>query len=291
MDPYELIEASLKFIENNVEEPLSLNDVAQYFNYSKFYYHRLFTAIMGIRFNDYVLSRRLNRAVKLIQMTDWNITTITNQLNFSTPSAFTRAFKKYYHLTPSELITKPTEIMTTDIPPLIRRPLKNINGDIVSNFSIIQLESFKVSGLVFQVDLAVDDYRLKITQHANQFLALLDPKLQSPGYVIFSECMPQSTTFNVIIGIDREFKLDLPYFFTVEVPDLLMASFNYTGNLLEMETVLQSDYARFLKITKQESGNADINMIQRFDNIHDLYQPYQLFVPIKANELDMELLA
>lgn len=62
-----------------------------------------------------------------------------------------------------------------DIPKLIRRPLKNINGDIVSNFTINKIKAFKVSGLVFQVDLAVDDYRLKITQHANQFLALLDP--------------------------------------------------------------------------------------------------------------------
>ncbi|MGO4937009.1 hypothetical protein ACTQ54_05215 [Fundicoccus sp. Sow4_H7] len=139
----------------------------------------------------------------------------------------------------------PSQLKLMDIPKLIRRPLKNINGDIVSNFTINKIKAFKVSGLVFQVDLAVDVYCLKITQHANPFLALLDPNIQSPAYVIFSECLPNSTKFNVIIGIDRIITVNLPYFFTVDVADMLMASFDYTGNLLEMETVLQSDYARF----------------------------------------------
>lgn len=139
-----------------------------------------------------------------------------------------------------------------DIPKLIRRPLKNINGDIVSNFIINKIKAFKVSGLVFQVDLAVDDYRLKIRQHANQFLALFDPNIQSPAYIIFSEYLRNSTKFIVTIGIDQIITVDLPYFFTVDVPDMLMASFDYTGNLLEMKTVLQSNYARFLKIAKQD---------------------------------------
>lgn len=86
-----------------IEEVLTLDDGAQFFNYSKFYFHRLFTAVTGIRFSDYLLSRRLNKAVALIQNTDWNISFIASELNFSTPSAFTRAFKQYYKITPSEL--------------------------------------------------------------------------------------------------------------------------------------------------------------------------------------------
>lgn len=42
MDHYKIIETSLAFIEDHIEEPLSVDLVSKKFNMSKFYFHRLF---------------------------------------------------------------------------------------------------------------------------------------------------------------------------------------------------------------------------------------------------------
>ncbi|WP_440114851.1 AraC family transcriptional regulator [Paenibacillus sp. QZ-Y1] len=47
MDHYEVIESALTHIENNLDQPLSLESVANTFNMSKYYFHRLFSAMMG----------------------------------------------------------------------------------------------------------------------------------------------------------------------------------------------------------------------------------------------------
>jgi AraC family transcriptional regulator len=47
MDHYEVVENALMHIENNLQQPLSLDSVANNFYMSKYYFHRLFSAMMG----------------------------------------------------------------------------------------------------------------------------------------------------------------------------------------------------------------------------------------------------
>ncbi|HFL2538674.1 TPA: AraC family transcriptional regulator, partial [Clostridioides difficile] len=67
MDHYAVIESALLHIENNLEQPLSLDSVADTANMSKYYFHRLFSAITGSSLNNYILSRRLNASLQFIQ--------------------------------------------------------------------------------------------------------------------------------------------------------------------------------------------------------------------------------
>ena len=53
MDHYQVIENALIYIEDNLNQPLSLESVAKTFNMSKYYFHRLFSAIMGCSLNQY----------------------------------------------------------------------------------------------------------------------------------------------------------------------------------------------------------------------------------------------
>lgn len=100
MDYFETIEKALPLIERETEENLSLDDPADAFHLSKFYFHRLFTSVMSTTVNQYVLSRRLNRAVGLLKKTDRTITDIAYGLGFGNSASFTRAFRKQYGLTP-----------------------------------------------------------------------------------------------------------------------------------------------------------------------------------------------
>lgn len=71
MSPFEIIKETLAYIELNLDQPLSLQEVAEHFAYSKYYFQRLFKAVMGISLNQYVLRRRLNKSIALLTETNW----------------------------------------------------------------------------------------------------------------------------------------------------------------------------------------------------------------------------
>jgi AraC family transcriptional regulator len=288
MDHYEEIENALIYIENNIQQPLSLESVANSFNMSKYYFHRLFSAMMGCSLNNYILSRRLNASLNLIRNDNLSLTDIAYQLNFGTQSSFTRAFKRQYGIAPSSLKMKDTTISQVPIPSVVKRPLKNINGDIVTDFTLTEFETIRISGIAFEVDLANDDYKTKIRSHSKKLLNSIDETINGSCYVIYSDCQPNSTRFKVLFGIPHDIQIDKPYYFTVDIPQLFCAKFQYFGDLLVIGDVLITDFARFLKISKQETENSHIELIQVFDNIHNLDSAYHIYTPIKKLPIDSD---
>jgi AraC family transcriptional regulator len=287
MDHHEVIENALNHIENNIQQPLSLDSVANTFNMSKYYFHRLFSAMMGCSLNQYILSRRLNEALRMIENKNLSLTDIAYQLNFGTQASFTRAFKRQYGVAPSSLRVKEMNLSQTPIPSVVKRSIKNINGDIVADFTLTELESIKVSGIAFEVDLATD-YKTKIRSHSNKLLNAIDETVHGPCYVIYSNCQPNSTRFKVLFGIPHEQQIDQPNYFTVEIPQLFCAKFKYSGDLLEIGDVLASDYARFLKISKQGTEDSHIELIQYYDDLHNLDAAYHIYAPIKKFPIDSD---
>ena len=288
MDHSEVIEKALNYIEDHIQLPLSLESVAKTFNMSKYYFHRLFSAMMGCSLNHYILSRRLNASLTFIQDDTFSLTDIAYQLNFGTQASFTRAFKSQYGVAPSYLREKNHNITPVPIPSVVKRPMKNINGDIVTDFTLTQFDSIRISGLVFEVDLAIDDYKKKIGSHSKMLLDHIDESINSSYYVIYSDCEPNSTRFKVLCGIPQDIGLDHPFYFTVDIPQLFCAKFNYSGDLLDIGDVLKTDFARFLKISKQETENSHIELIQVFDTNQQIDSAYHIYTPIKKLPIDSD---
>lgn len=286
MDHYELIENSLIFIENNIEEPLSVESVSKNFNVSKFYFHRLFSAIMGCSLNQYILSRRLNTAVKLIQEDQLTLTDIAYQLNFGTQSSFTRAFKRQFKHAPSSIKLNDIAIFSEPIPPVVKRPLKNINGDVVTNFTLTQFEAIRLTGIAFEVDLASEDYKAQIHAQCKLLLDNIDETISGPCFMVYSNCHPNSTRFNALFGIPYDIQIDKPFYFNIDVPQIFCAKFKFSGDLLDVGDVFKTDFARFLKISKQERDQSDIELIQAFKSVHHLDSDYHIFTPIKKLPID-----
>ncbi|MFX3631445.1 MAG: helix-turn-helix transcriptional regulator [Candidatus Pristimantibacillus sp.] len=288
MDQYEVIERALIHIENNLDQPLSLEVVANTFNISKFYFHRLFSAMMGCTLNNYIISRRLNASLQFIQTDHLPLTDIAYQLSFGTQSSFTRAFKRQYGMAPSSLRVKDMNISQTPMPSVVRRPIKNINGDIVTDFTLTEFDSIRVCGIAFEVDLATDDYKTKIRSHSLKLINEIDKTVNGSCFVIYSNCQPNSSRFKVLFGIPFDIEINRPFYFTVDVPRLFCAKFKYSGDLLDIGDVLKTDYARFLKISRQEADDSHIELIQFFDDIHNLDSDYHIYAPIKKLPIDSD---
>ncbi len=91
------------FIENNLHETLSLEYVSDVAAYSPFHFHRVFRFITGETILQYVTRLRLERsALMLAASKDQSIKNIYLEFGFTSHAAFTKAFKKYYGVSPSQ---------------------------------------------------------------------------------------------------------------------------------------------------------------------------------------------
>ncbi|MDY6863646.1 MAG: AraC family transcriptional regulator [Thermodesulfobacteriota bacterium] len=95
------IERALIFIEKNLERPITLGEVSREGGMSKFYFSRFFKIATGNTFKKYIITKRLDKAKKLLKDADMDITEICFQLGFNDLSYFSRIFRKKEGITPS----------------------------------------------------------------------------------------------------------------------------------------------------------------------------------------------
>ncbi|MCI5055269.1 MAG: AraC family transcriptional regulator [Flavobacteriales bacterium] len=89
-------------IQKNLYESLNLEDLAFLTNNSLSTFKRKFQSIYGTTPNKYFVSKRLEKAQNLLMASQLNIAEIAYDCGFSDESYFTKTFKKYYNITPTE---------------------------------------------------------------------------------------------------------------------------------------------------------------------------------------------
>jgi AraC family transcriptional regulator len=91
-----------EFIDENLDEDLSVSRIATVANFSPYHFHRIFHALAGESLATYVRELRLARASRqLLYDHDKTITEIALESGFQSSSDFARAFKRSYRITPS----------------------------------------------------------------------------------------------------------------------------------------------------------------------------------------------
>ncbi|WP_462409543.1 GH39 family glycosyl hydrolase [Neobacillus sp. Marseille-QA0830] len=90
------------YVKDNFKQPITLNELSQIEFLSVHYLSKFIQKHLGMPFSKYVDSIRLDHAVKDIVYTDIPLTQIALDNGFASVKAFNRAFKEFYHQTPSE---------------------------------------------------------------------------------------------------------------------------------------------------------------------------------------------
>ena len=98
----ERIKKSIQYIKQNVNQHLTVGDIANYVGFSKSYFTTYFKSILGFSVSAFILRCKLEEGKKLLLYTNKSISTISNFLCFSSQSHFQTVFKKQYGITPSE---------------------------------------------------------------------------------------------------------------------------------------------------------------------------------------------
>ncbi|UOO81718.1 GlxA family transcriptional regulator [Uruburuella testudinis] len=99
---YEHVADAVALMQANIEEPLTLADVAELCRVSPRQLQRLFQRYHQTSPAGYYLQQRLRRARELLQQTSLSITDISIACGFLTVSSFSKAFRKQYGYPPTQ---------------------------------------------------------------------------------------------------------------------------------------------------------------------------------------------
>lgn len=97
-----MLDTALRFIEQNLSEPVTLQDISREVNMSHYHFSRLFKKEFGHSPYEYLLLVRINRAKHLLKTTKEPVKVIAQRVGYYNASTFTAAFTAKVGLSPSE---------------------------------------------------------------------------------------------------------------------------------------------------------------------------------------------
>ena len=92
----------MEFISQSLDKPVSLTDIANAGNISPFYLNKKFKQIYGETPINYLVKQRIRKSIHLLWETQDTISSISKQCGFSDANYFSKTFRKYTGISPTE---------------------------------------------------------------------------------------------------------------------------------------------------------------------------------------------
>lgn len=111
----DLLDQILAYMNRKVTEPITIEEICHKFFMSRSSLQALFKAHLHTSPKNYLINIKLQKSKELIRAEQHTISEIAYLLGFSSIHYFSRLFKKYYNLSPSEYAKKATELENEDM--------------------------------------------------------------------------------------------------------------------------------------------------------------------------------
>ncbi len=198
----------IDFIGKHLDEELELDELCRIACFSKYHFHRLFTAYTGLTLMNYIKWLRLKRAAhQLIVHKEETIINIALDAGFETHESFSRAFKQICGQTPAEF-RRESNWENFENPP---RPM-HIKGKKIMTITIKELPSKRLAVMEHHGDpMRLSDTVDKLITWAKAGPINLKPKPGEAfgfGYHDPREVKPEEFRFDLALSVPKDFKLN-----------------------------------------------------------------------------------
>ncbi|WP_409296293.1 AraC family transcriptional regulator [Peribacillus sp. SCS-26] len=269
-----------RYIEQQIHEEITLDEIASQAAFSKFHFTRIFKALTKETAGDYIRKRRLTLAARELIDTDIPILQIGLHYGYSSQEAFTRAFKSFIGMSPQSYRQKGVHhvnLYKEELSPSLLEEL------VLQPYSVSVLEkpSFCIGGLAMEGPVT----NHQISKLWNQFYDELKEHKMDPVIAVCYgyESLGDQDTSLYLAAIEVDSLDHLPEGWNgVMIPEQKYAVFS-AGNIIEhipfiMDEIYKNQLpARGLKPSLDycfEFYDADYTAN---DRAHDL----QIFIPIE----------
>lgn len=152
MEWTECIIDAINYIEDNLTEELTIEDIAHKVLISPFYFQKGFNMLCGFTVGDYIKKRRLSLAGSELVSTDEKVIDIALKYGYNSPDSFTKAFTRFHGATPTSV--RKGEAMIKSFASL--KINFTLEGGYTMDYKIVKKDQFTVVGIsnVFNYDEA-----------------------------------------------------------------------------------------------------------------------------------------
>lgn len=151
---------ALSYIEENLDTDIDNYELAKIVDCSFFHFQKIFYYMANITLAEYIRRRKLTLAAFELQNTDQKVIDIAIKYGYDSPTAFTRAFQKMHHMTPTQAKSS-KKVFTAYSPISFQISIKGVQK---MNYSIIEKECFRIVGMRLITNIADGDYYKKIEE-------------------------------------------------------------------------------------------------------------------------------
>lgn len=102
-----LITSALEYIEENINENIKTDIIADHLYCSKSTLEKLFRFVTNMSIRDYMIRRRMSLAARELSKESVSLLDLALKYGYGSNEAFTRAFRSVWHVTPSEYKNNP----------------------------------------------------------------------------------------------------------------------------------------------------------------------------------------
>lgn len=97
-----LVQQVIQYVEENIYDNITREEAANYVYINSSYLSRLFKEVTGESFSTYVLNKKMDIAIHLLQVERVMVYEVADRLGYKDPSYFARVFRKHTGKSPSD---------------------------------------------------------------------------------------------------------------------------------------------------------------------------------------------
>ncbi len=247
------LQRGVDFIEERLDEDLTLAEVAKVAGISRWHYQRIFRALTGETLKGYIRSRRLARSRKRLIDGELRILDIAMLAGFESQEAYARAFKKAFDMTPSAYRKLGDNRLFLHKVRFDRDYLRHIHGNVSLEPEIYEAKSMTMVGLHTNC-FGVDSDKNNIGDHLPGLWETFLSRLSEIDHVIEGTCYGvvkqeredgERLSYHAAIAVTEAATLPAGMV-RVEVPPATYARFVHRGPAKNVDHTVNYIYSTWL---------------------------------------------
>lgn len=143
----EAFEHAIIYMEDHLNENISVHDVAKAAGYSYYHFTRIFQSVLGESIGNYLQKRRLSSAAHKLLYSNQKIIDIAMASGFDSPESFSRAFKSVFQVSPTEYRSNRLDVFPGNQKAIDRDSLHHISFNLTVQPQIKEIDSIYVAGI------------------------------------------------------------------------------------------------------------------------------------------------
>jgi len=170
------IYTAIQYIESRLQQSLCVKDIARTANLSHWHFQRLFRQHTSDSIGNYIRQRRLSNAASELLTSDQRVIDIAFKYQFESHENFSRWFRQYHGLTPSQYRYRNAVMPYEKKHALSKTAIQHRNSDIDRKVEIISISAKSMAGIKGQFISALSnqyDHQEKIPKIWSKYFQVI----------------------------------------------------------------------------------------------------------------------